>query len=474
MMRDGEHDSYEAMRGGGLPSEGLLADETRLSDDPSNGDDLEDTTNNASLPAAVRRSNFSTSQFSSLPLRKKVYLVVSGDATHTDADATFRRLGPTMFLSKAFEWFIIFMICSCIVLVIVQSDSSIAESTGFKVVYELWNWVALIVFTAEYYLRIWSCVENPALKPHDGSVSDLQARIRWARKPMSLLDLVCTVSFYIDLFMDLANLGKSFTAVRSFRAMRILLVVARMERQYKAFKRLRKVLSNRMSELWLVTFIAAVVLVASSILVFYFEHDTQPDVFSSIFVSMYWASITMTTVGYGDMAPKTHAGRFLGSMLGLMGIALFAIPAGLIGSGFTELMDETRSKKRQLGSSRRGGGFSSPALRSAPPSTPRTPGQLQLQLQSVDDGRTTFSSAFDVNDPSHLAIAREILFRGGASVLPESLARRFKLDAGLDGFSRRNPSVPLGLQLSVALTLARTLLNERLGDSGVGAQSDED
>ena len=313
-----------------------------------------------------------------------------------------------MWLSQAFEWFIIFMICACIVLVMLQSEVSIASSKTFKVIYELFNWIALIVFTLEYYLRIWSCVENPVLKPRDGSVSDWSARWRWAKKPMSILDLVATASFYVDLFLDLANLGKSFTAVRSFRAVRILLVVARMERQYKAFKRLKNVLSNRLPELGLCSFIACVILLSSAILIYYFEHENQPDEFSSIFVCMYWACITMTTVGYGDMAPKTGVGRFIGAILGLVGLALFAIPAGIIGSGFTELMDEIKLKKQRSSSktstTRRENSYGavSPRALATPP--------RGLQMRSVDDDRASFSSSFDVNNPKHLQLRGKCSF----------------------------------------------------------------
>ena len=419
----------------------------------------------SSNDAAATGSNMrhiSRGDFSSYTLRRRVYLIVSGAASHTEADFASRSTGPTMWLSKAFEWFIVFMICSCILLVMLQSEVSIAEARSFKVVYELFNWAALIVFTLEYYLRIWSCVENPALKPRNGSVTDVQARWRWAKKPMSVLDIIATASFYIDLFLDLKFGQELYSCAILSRGSHPSRRCAHGE-AVQGVQTLRNVLSNRLPELGLCSFIASVILLSSSILIYYFENGEQPETFSSIFVCMYWAAITMTTVGYGDMSPITGVGRVIGALLGLVGIALFAIPAGIIGSGFTELMDDIKLKKKRSNSrastarSGEGDGAVTPRTRATP--------LRGLQLHKIDDDRGPFSSSFDVNDLKHLAAARQVLFRGGASSLPSDLADKFKLDAGLEGFSGRNPSVPLGLQLAIALKLSRTLLDERLGSS---------
>ena len=92
-----------------------------------------------------------------------------------------------------------------------------------------------------------------------------------------------------------------------------------------------------------VSVVAALLVLASS-LMFYLEHSAQPEKFSSIPATMWWSIITVTTVGYGDVAPVTPWGRLLAGVIALLGIGIFALPAGILGSGFMEQVAQRRSR----------------------------------------------------------------------------------------------------------------------------------
>jgi voltage-gated potassium channel len=96
-----------------------------------------------------------------------------------------------------------------------------------------------------------------------------------------------------------------------------------------------KVIRSKKEELTITLFSGLILLIIASSLVYIVEHDAQPEVFSSIPASMWWGTVTLTTVGYGDIYPKTMFGKFLGAFISILGIGLFALPAGIIASGFS-------------------------------------------------------------------------------------------------------------------------------------------
>lgn len=100
------------------------------------------------------------------------------------------------------------------------------------------------------------------------------------------------------------------------------------------------VLYNKRMELSIIGFSSLVVLVVSSTLIYFLEHDAQPDKFASVAESFWWSISTMTTIGYGDVYPVTPLGKILAGCVSVVGIALFAIPTGVISAGFFELRKE--------------------------------------------------------------------------------------------------------------------------------------
>jgi voltage-gated potassium channel len=103
-----------------------------------------------------------------------------------------------------------------------------------------------------------------------------------------------------------------------------------------------KVVHDRKAELSITIFMGAILLIISSTLVYYAECEAQPEKYSSILSSMWWSIITLLTVGYGDIYPITPLGKIFGALTAIFGIALFALPAGLITSGFMELLSKQK------------------------------------------------------------------------------------------------------------------------------------
>jgi voltage-gated potassium channel len=137
------------------------------------------------------------------------------------------------------------------------------------------------------------------------------------------------------------------------------LIVLRLLRVFKIFQntsimdRLISVFKKIYLELLVSYCLIFVILIISCVMMFYAEHDAQPEVFSTISNTLWWGVTTLTTVGYGDMYPVTLLGRIIATMLSMLGIGVFAIPSGLIGASFIDEMRQEReaAKKAQANKS---------------------------------------------------------------------------------------------------------------------------
>lgn len=115
-----------------------------------------------------------------------------------------------------------------------------------------------------------------------------------------------------------------------------MLIIAKLGRYYSSLQLIRNVIRSKKEELVLTTAIMFLLLILSASVVYYCENSYQPETFSSIPSTMWWAIATLTTVGYGDMYPITALGKFFASIIAILGVGMFALPTGIIGSGFVE------------------------------------------------------------------------------------------------------------------------------------------
>ena len=133
------------------------------------------------------------------------------------------------------------------------------------------------------------------------------------------------------IFVNLRGLD-----LRFLRVARLLARIVRLSRYFTGLRTLGRVLHTKRGELFAVISVLLLLLVMTSSLMFFAEHEAQPEEFASIPKAMWWSIITLTTVGYGDVFPVTAAGRLLAGLIAIVGIGLFALPAGILGSGFME------------------------------------------------------------------------------------------------------------------------------------------
>jgi voltage-gated potassium channel len=240
--------------------------------------------------------------------------------------------GGTMF--TIFEVFIAIWVLLSVFAVILESVHSISYVLNLQFV--VLDAIAVAIFTVEYCLRIYSCVEEPGFK---GAIA---GRFKQASTPSTVIDLLAILPFFLEVFLhhlfDLRFL-------RVFRLSRLL----KLTRGNDATAILFKVVSREWPVMSASAFIMLLLVVLTASLGYLFEHDAQPDKFENIPTSIYWAVITLASVGYGDISPVTPIGRTLTIILALLGIGIFAIPAALLSSAFSdELIKEREALKANL------------------------------------------------------------------------------------------------------------------------------
>ena len=233
--------------------------------------------------------------------------------------------------SIAFDIFIIALISLNVLAVILESVAELNAvwSTEFYY-FELFS---VSIFTIELLLRIWTIVENP----EEGYDHPVWGRIKYLFTLTALVDILAILPFYLSFlipfdlrFMRVLRLLRVFKLTRYSSAMSIMLTVLKQEA--RAFGA--------------ALFVLLLLMIFSASMIFLFEHEAQPEVFSNIPNSMWWAVITLTTVGFGDAYPITPFGKFFGAAISVVGIGMVALPAGILASAFSEQLHIRREKYR--------------------------------------------------------------------------------------------------------------------------------
>lgn len=246
-------------------------------------------------------------------IQKRVYQALSGSA----ADRTGRLV----------SFGLIVLILLNVLAVMVESMSSFQHRYG--------DWLAgfeifsVSVFVLEYLLRLWACSSEPRFS------SPILGRLRFSISPLAVIDLLAVLPALIMWT------GVDLRFLRVLRLTRMLRV-AKLGRYSTALHLMGQVARQKREELLLSLMLMLLLLVLSSSLMYLAEHDRQPEAFSSIPAAMWWGVMTLTTVGYGDVYPVTIPGKVLGALIAVMGIGLFALPAGILGSGFVGMRTERK------------------------------------------------------------------------------------------------------------------------------------
>jgi len=234
--------------------------------------------------------------------------------------------------SKLFDIFIISLILLNVAAVVLETVDSLNASYGqFFHAFDLFS---VAVFTVEYLLRAWVCTENPQFK------TPISGRVHYLITPMAIIDLIAILPFYLPFVVPELRFVR---AIRLFRLFRIL----KLARYSDALKTFAEVLNLKKEELGVTFFATLILLVISSSMVYEAENAVQPEAFANIPDAMWWGVVTLTTVGYGDIYPVTPIGKIIGSFVVISGIGLFALPAGILASGFNEVLQRRKEKQRK-------------------------------------------------------------------------------------------------------------------------------
>ncbi|RKZ21903.1 ion transporter [bacterium] len=230
--------------------------------------------------------------------------------------------------SKIFDYFIIILISLNVIAVMLETVKSLyvrwsSLFRGFEI-------LSISIFTVEYIFRVWGCtVEEKYRHP-------LTGRIKFIFTPMALVDLFAILPFYLPMVIPFDL--RFIRILRLFRIFRLF----KIERYFEALKILGNVLKNTKEELSVTFFVLLILLVIVSTLMFFAEHEAQPEAFSNVFEAMWWGIVTLTTVGYGDVYPVTPLGKILAGIIAILGIGMFALPAGILASGFSQEIRKRR------------------------------------------------------------------------------------------------------------------------------------
>ena len=237
-------------------------------------------------------------------------------------------------LHEIFEFIIVIWVLISVASVILESVDSI--NYYFHVEFIIIDTIAVAIFSTEFLMRIYSCTEDPKYQHW------LAGRINFSRQFSSLIDIVAIAPFFLESLLDhLFDLR----FLRVFRLMRLF----KLGRYSAATKSLFYVIQREWPVMKAAIFIMLMLVMLAACLGYLFEHEAQPDKFENIPQSIYWAVITLASVGYGDISPVTPAGRTITIILALLGIGIFAIPAAILASAFSDqLRIERETMKQEL------------------------------------------------------------------------------------------------------------------------------
>lgn len=220
-----------------------------------------------------------------------------------------------------FDYFIQVLILVSLVTFSIETLPDISEKTH-KLLDNI-ELVCVVIFSIEYVIRI--------------IIAD--KKLKFIFSFFGIIDLLAILPFYLSLGIDL----RSIRALRLLRLFRMLKLV----RYNKAIKRFSVAFKLMKEELFMFISLTIILLFFAGVGIYYCENDIQPKKFSDIFSSLWWALETLTTVGYGDIYPKTVGGKIFTFFILMIGLGVVAVPAGMISAALTEAREIEEKEKNE-------------------------------------------------------------------------------------------------------------------------------
>ena len=226
-----------------------------------------------------------------------------------------------------FDKFIYLLIIANVLAMILESHVSIRNIYGPS--FHLFEAISIYIFSFEYLYRIRLAYQDKRMK----------GVYRYVFSTFGLIDLISILPFYLNQFVSID--GRFLRILRLFRLTRIF----KLGRKSGSLKLFIKALKGVKNELKFTLFLSVLAILFSASAIYYLENDAQPEKFSSITESIWWATVSLATVGYGDVYPITAGGKIFASIISLIGIGIVAIPTGIISASFVEEIHSQRRKR---------------------------------------------------------------------------------------------------------------------------------
>lgn len=250
--------------------------------------------------------------------RRRVHESIDGRDVHTHFE-------------RAFVVFMSTLIILNVIALMLETLPAVKQDAALLRALNLFEYFSLTVFAIEYLARVWSCTADPRFR------HPIWGRLRFMLKPLSVLDLLAISSMLPGVF--------ELRYLRLFRLARFLRLF-KLGRYSESWKVFGRVFRARRSDLVLSIAASALLVIVCAFVFYYAEKDVQGEKFSSIPATI-WVVMNVTTVGYEELNPKTPIGKALAVVIALLAIAVFAIPAGIFASGFSEEMERRRGLLRK-------------------------------------------------------------------------------------------------------------------------------
>lgn len=249
------------------------------------------------------------------PLKNKIYHLVEKGAYGSR-------------LNLLFDYFIMILIILNVVALILDTVPVIKESAGkLFLIFEVFS---VAVFTVEYGMRIYV---SDMIYPCS---SRFKSAMKFIFSVFGLIDLLAILPFYLPFLIKI-----DLRFLRVLRLMRFIRVF-KINRYNNSLTLIFSVIKEKKSELAITGFVALLILLIASFLMFDIEGSVQPDKFPNMLSCLWWAIATLTTVGYGDVYPVTGVGKFLSATIAVLGIGLVALPTGIISAGFIDKIGKNK------------------------------------------------------------------------------------------------------------------------------------
>ena len=245
----------------------------------------------------------------------------------------YRQLEPTAWPRQGLSptnQFLAFLIIVAVIAAIVETEPLI--SGGHQLLFDFFEVAVATIFSIEYAARVWTTVENPRFARYRFP------RLRYILSPLAIIDLMAILPVVF------AFGGQSSLILRFFRILRMLRL-AKLGRTSRAWDAIREALYERRFEFAVVLALVGVTLLISSSMLYLAEASAQPEKFGSIPRALWWAIITLTTIGYGDTYPVTALGKVFAGVVAISGVMVVAIPTGIFAATFSEGLQRHRERE---------------------------------------------------------------------------------------------------------------------------------